>query len=98
MQVCAIPRSHGILKGIMQLAEGIPGRDVERAFDNGVGGADKGEVECISIPVRKKKNKRKKVRFKALERLLVQHRHTPPAIFLMKFPILSNQNKHYKIS
>lgn len=53
MQMRAVPRSHGILKGIMQLAEGIPSWNVECAFDNRVGGTDEGEVECISFPFKK---------------------------------------------
>jgi hypothetical protein len=51
----------------MQLAEGIPGRDVERAFDNRVGGTHEGEVECISIPVRKKREGEKRLGSKLLK-------------------------------
>jgi len=80
----------------MQLAEGIPGWNLECAFDDRVGGTNEGEVECISIPFRRKKKKgeKKKGSVKAPERIVVQHEYTPPAIFLMKFPILSNQHKH----
>ena len=60
MHVRTIPRSHGILKRIMQLAEGIPSWNVECAFDDGVGGTDEGEVECISIPFRRKEEREKK--------------------------------------
>lgn len=48
-----VPRSRGILKCIMQLAEGILSRDVECTFDDGAG-TDEGEVECVSILFRKK--------------------------------------------
>jgi hypothetical protein len=83
VQVRRVPGSHGILECIMQLTEGIPGWNVECAFDDGVGGTDEGEVKCISIPFR-----RKEKRVRSMERIVVQYRHTPPAIFLMKFPIL----------
>jgi len=49
------PRSHGILKRVIQLVEGILGWDVECAFHDGAAGTDEGEVECVSIPFRKKK-------------------------------------------
>ena len=86
MHVRTIPRSHGILKRIMQLAEGIPSWNVECAFYDGAGGTDEGEVECISIPFRRKEKQEGLVN--VLERIVVQHRHTPPAIFLVEFPIL----------
>ena len=38
MQVGTVPRSHGILKCIMQLAEGIPRRNVKGSFDDRVRG------------------------------------------------------------
>jgi hypothetical protein len=49
VQVRRVPRSHGILERIMQLAEGIPGWNVECAFDDGVGGTDEGEVETHPV-------------------------------------------------
>ena len=94
MHVRTIPRSHGILKRIMQLAEGIPGWNVECAFDDGVGGTDEGEVECISIPFRRKE--KQSISSKFLKEWSFDIDTHLPQYFLWNFQSYPHQRKHKK--
>jgi len=84
VHVRTVPRAHGILERIMQLAEGIPGWNLKCAFDDRVGGTNEGEVECISIPFRRKKKKgeKKRDRSKLLKELSFNMNTHLPQYFL----------------